>query len=164
MAVTCSGSCQRILGPGGQTTEHTVCAMQHSQSSVSLVSVLSLAAVWIPLVLAGGWLLSLGSSVFLLVRGLQSTDLEQQILVMSSWTGTEKSTGLLLPGSHNSHQMRNTAWACSATGRTGSCWYWATGTWCKAGKQVPEPSLSQHLHSCPMELPSLVYGLSPAHL
>lgn len=33
---------------------------------MGLVSVLSLAAVWIPLVLAGGWLLSLGSSVLLL--------------------------------------------------------------------------------------------------
>lgn len=30
---------------------------------MSLVSVLSLAAVWIPLVLAGGWLLSLGLSL-----------------------------------------------------------------------------------------------------
>lgn len=99
-----------------------------------------------------------------MVRGLQSTDIEEQVVVMSSWSGTEKSTSLLLPRSHNSHQMRTTAWACPATDRTGSCWYWATGAWWRAEKQVPEPSLSQHLHSCPVELPSLVYGLSPAHL
>jgi len=84
--------------------------MQHTQASVSLVSVLSLAPVWIRLVLAEGWLLPLGLSMLLMcgwLRALQPVDLEEQVAVVSSWSGTEGSTRSLLPGSRNSHQMRN---------------------------------------------------------
>lgn len=102
-AITCSGSCQRISGPG---CKHSVCAMQHSWATVSLLSVLSLAAVWIPVVLAAGWLIP--ALVRLFAQGSSAhTDPEEQICVMSSWSGTEKPTALLLPGSHNSQQMRN---------------------------------------------------------